>query len=352
MSLLLFRYFVELIRNILNLTTEIAINENYKKPTNSSEYQCSLHKSEHMKNNIRIVQSFLSLLYQPYAMYGTIQKEITYVLDGMTPLSRFAFHYHNFAKRCKVFFSNDFIHKFNHSLLNLSEENEKLFEPFKPTRNRQANYSDPDQPTMFEPKKTIEFGPLIFNEDDIKKIENEMPISNDIRQKLLNNEVALPLDIPEKFATDSRHFSKLLSTLIDLEKHFKATYNENYQLEVELSDTYNLDEIDSLIKKVSGFAKTLVADTINDYISTMNYKLNFTDKKKYDLQFVSQSLLQNIFLEMATILNNYYVKICAYPQCKKAFFTHKKRPASCCCHNHYTNYKGLKDRCSPKLLRY
>lgn len=169
MSLILFRYFVELIRNILNLTTEIAINENYKKPTNSSEYQCNLHKSEHMKNSLRIVQSFLSLLYQPNAMYGTMQKGITYVLGGMTPLSRFALHYHSFAKSYERFFSNDFIHKFNHSLLNLSEENEKLFEPFKPTKNRQANYSEPDQPAMFEPEKTIEFGPLIFNEDDIKK---------------------------------------------------------------------------------------------------------------------------------------------------------------------------------------
>lgn len=101
-----------------------------------------------------------------------------------------------------------------------------------------------------------------------------MPISRDIRQKLLNNEVALPLDIPEDFAVDSKYFSKLLSTLIDLEKHFKATYNENYQLEVVLSDTYSLDEIDSLIKKISGFAKTLVSDTINAYISTMNYKFH------------------------------------------------------------------------------
>ena len=134
LSLNLFKYFIELIRNILHLSTDIALYSNYVKKANSSS-----EAHEDYKNNIlNIVKYCLSLLYQPYATKTTIIDGINLVFDGDTPLSRFAYNYHEALLGFLLITPNNPIWNYNHSLLSLCKKNTELKQQFD-SKNHDGN---------------------------------------------------------------------------------------------------------------------------------------------------------------------------------------------------------------------
>ena len=154
----------------------------------------------------------------------------------------------------------------------------------------------------------------------------------------------------EKLAYDSIHFGDLVDLLVSMEKYFNVSYRDP-QIHVTLKDINDINSLLPFFNEIIVFGKQLILETINMYTLNINYTLSIEKNGEYKLQLISQSLLQSLFLEMANILNSYNVSICKYPPCNNPVFSTKKRPAKCCCHNHYTNYKGLVDRESKKLFR-
>ena len=161
---------------------------------------------------------------------------------------------------------------------------------------------------------------------------------------------------PEKEKTiinlsnDSIHYVDIINLLMEIEKYFFIIYQDS-KITIDCKDIDNTDDIYKLLKKIAKIGKQLIVENINTYTSNINYILSIEKNGEYQLQLISKSLLQSIFLEMANILNNYNVSICKYPPCNNLVFSTKKKPAKCCCHNHYTNYKGLVDRESKKLFQ-
>ena len=142
----------------------------------------------------------------------------------------------------------------------------------------------------------------------------------------------------------------MIALLLNIEKYFTITYKDS-EILVKRKNIENIESISKLFNDVAEFGKKLIAENINIYISNINYLLSVEESGEYILEFKSNSLLQSIFFEIANYLGSYNASICKYPPCNKLVFSTRNKPASCCCHNHYTNYKGLLDRKSKKLFQ-
>lgn len=378
MSLGLFRYTVELIRNILRLSTEISLcKETLPKPLDS-EFKKALYKEEHLQSIRKLVHSFLSLLYQPYTIHETLYKNLNLVLGGSTPISRFTYHFHCIllciGQSDPRYVYEDYISTFNHGLQKLCHENLEIYEKLN-SENHSLELDD----SLFKPIERLELKiKLLISKIvllDLEQLVESYPIPdimpiNSVKIPTIPNVYPItdgPPNLPEitrtikitkeypdseieKLAHDSIHLGDLADLLVDMEKYFDVSYKDS-QIHVAFKDITNTNDLHAFINKITEFVKRLILENVNMYTSNINYTLGIEANGEYKLQLVSESLLQSIFLEMANILNNYDVSICKYPSCNNPVFSTKKRPAKCCCHNHYTNYKGLLDRESKKLLQ-
>lgn len=375
MSLGLFRYNIELIRNILRLSTEISL---YKKepPTHfTSNFSKTLYKEEYLQSITKLMQSFLSLLYQPYTMHETLYENLNWVLGGSTPISRFTYYFHCIllfiAQISPEYIYEDYISTFNHGLQSLCQKNLEIYHKLD-SKNPDLEMAD----SLFQPIQELELKieavllPLVdhekfrelypntdINSIDPKDIPTEIKVfpvtSNLANYPKQKGTIKITEESPDSeiknLAYDSIHFGDLADLLVNMEKYFNVSYKDS-QIHVTFKDINNVEGIRAFLDKITEFGKQFILENINIYTSNINYTLSIEAEGEYKLQLMSESLLQSIFLEMASILNNYNVSICKYPPCNNPVFSTKNRPATCCCHNHYTNYKGLVDRKSKKLF--
>ena len=371
MSLGLFRYTIELIRNILHLSTEISMFK--LKPLKN--FPSDFDKKLYMKDKLELVRSFLSLLYQPYTIYATLNEKLNWVLGGSTPISRFTYHFHSvlLCMQPKFVFET-YISVYNHALRELCKKNIDIY-----------NRLDPDNP-VFHPFRELKFYIDIIevpeekmeildniDSDHIKdfigsKIKKIVPFGAKIPDELEPYARVLETQISEEslskipevegtileLSNDSIHYAGLINILMDIEKHFFITY-EDSNITINYKDIDNIDDsfkdLSDLFNNVAKLGKQILIENINTYISNINYSLSLDENGEYDLQFRSRSLLQSFFFEIAQFLDGYVVSICKYPPCNNLVLSTPKKPASCCCHNHYTNYKSLLDNNSKKLLQ-
>lgn len=376
MSLGLFRYTMELIRNIMRLSTEISLYRQQPPAHFDSSFGKALYEEERLQGIIKLVESFLSLLYQPYTMHETLFKNSNWVLGGNTPISRFTYYFHcvllYMAKINPKFIYEDYISTYNHGLQDLCHKNLLIYQGLN------AEKHDLEQnDSFFRPIQELELEIMmvVIYMLDVEKLREQYPDTDvhsippeDIPLKTHIYPVTnAPADCPkeknlikiqEKFsdgemkrlAYDSIHFGDLVDFLVDMEKYFDVSYDDP-QIHVALKDTSDMSSLHVFLERILVFGKQLILENINMYTSNINYTLSIKENGEYKLQLLSESLLQSLFLEMANILNNYNVSICRYPPCNNPVFSTKNKPAKCCCHNHYTNYKGLVDRESKKLFR-
>lgn len=376
MSLGLFRYTIELIRNILRLSTEISLYKEVPPKHFNSNFNKTLYEEEYSKSIIKLVQSFLSLLYQPYTMHETLYKNLNWVLGGSTPISRFTYYFHcillYIGYMNPKYVYEDYISTFNHALQELCHKNLEIYQ-----RLNSENHNLEQDDSLFQPIKELklEILAVIICILDYKKLKELYPDTSEVSISPENLPLKVkvypitscPPDLPkkkyeiniteefpdseiEKLAYDSIHLGDLADLLVSMEKYFNVSYKDS-QIYVTFKDTSDTSGLYAFMDKITEFGKQFILENINIYTSNINYRLSIEANGEYKLQLVSESLLQSLFLEMANILNNYNVTICKYPPCNNPVFSTKNKSAKCCCHNHYTNYKGLVDRESKKLFQ-
>lgn len=266
----------------------------------------------------------------------------------------------------------DYISTFNHALRELCYKNLEIYQKLN-SENHNLEQND----FLFQPIKELELEILvvILCITDYEKLKELYPDTSetsispeDIPTKIKvlpvtsttaaypqkKGKIKITEESPdseiEKLAYDSIHLGDLADLLVNMEKYFNVSYKDS-QIYVTFKDTSDTSGFYAFMDKIIEFGKQFILENINIYTSNINYRLSIEANGEYKLQLVSESLLQSLFLEMANILNNYNVTICKYPPCNNPVFSTKNKPAKCCCHNHYTNYKGLVDRESKKLFQ-
>lgn len=380
MSLGLFQYTFRLIRNVLQLSTEISYFE--LKPLKS--FETDFNKNLYIKEKSQLIQSFLSLLYQPYAMYSTAKEQLNWVLGGTTPLSKFAYHFHCVLLGLDYrFLFEDYILMYNHALEDLCKKNWDSYRKL----NSDTFDSESDVPVFKAAKELILKMHVLeipssqseilnsidsnvfrdFLKDDSFIIKRILPSVLEIPDTVKPYEKLLDLSFTDadystvpgaktegniicNLSNDSIHYKDLITLLLNIEKHFIIIYKDS-EIFIKCKNIENIESISKLFNDAAEFGKKLIAENINIYISNINYLLSVEESGEYILEFKSNSLLQSIFFEIANYLGSYNASICKYPPCNKLVFSTRNKPASCCCHNHYTNYKGLLDRKSKKLFQ-
>lgn len=165
MSLGLFRYNIELIRNILRLSTEISLYEEHPPTHFASSFGKALYDEERLQSMVKLVQSFLSLLYQPYTMHETLFENSNWVLGGNTPISRFTYYFHcillYIAQINPKYVYEDYISTYNHGLQNLCHKNLAIYQEL----NLKKHDLEQDDP-FFHPIQELEImGVIVYLPD-------------------------------------------------------------------------------------------------------------------------------------------------------------------------------------------
>lgn len=262
MSLGLFRYNMELIRNILRLSTEISLYRQHPPSHFASSFAKKLYKEERSQSMLRLVQSFLSLLYQPYTMHETLYENSNWVLGGSTPISRFTYYFHcillYIAHISPKYIYEDYISTFNHGLQNLCQKNLEIYQRLNSEKQDQG-VVDP----VFHPIQELELETVavilyvtdhqklkeLYPNTDIDSIDPEdIPMKKKVfpltsttatypkqKGKIKITEGSPDSEI-EKLAYDSIHFGDLTDFLVDMEKYFNVTYKDP-QFHVTFKDT-------------------------------------------------------------------------------------------------------------------
>ncbi len=367
MPLHLFKYYIELIRNILNLSTEFSLFDKYGKKSGlaaNANYDCA-------ENINHITKYFLSLLYQPYATMTTTIDGINFVFDGNTPLSRFAFNFHELQLFFLIPRPINYIQQYNHSLMELCNKNKGLLQKFYALTDNGTITSESDMPeitladkiTMTYAISREDYETFILSEDfyNNSPIERQLSLLS-VRDTLkkhfdtanadtISFSMVHPIAFKRKYkdklvtpASDTVYYENILKELISLERYFDFNYRNLTEIEVALKNNTEYNEVLSLIERISTTGKQLLTETINSFTTNVNYRMDLDEKGNYQTTLVSDTLLQGIFFKMADLLNSYNVTICKYRHCNNPVFSLKSRPAQCCCHTHLTSYLRYKER--------
>lgn len=365
-SLHLFKYLIELIRNILHLSTEIALYDNYMKKANSSS-----SARENYKNNIQnIIKYFLSLMYQPYATHSTITKGINLVFDGDTPLSRFAYNYHEALLGFLLLKPTNPIPPYNRLLLKLNQKNIKLSAQFNSMDYNENITSESDIPKLeledclnvtYEMSKK-DYEAFILSDgffenspkerqESIIKARNAQKSSDNPETNQISFSITQSIAPDYKYkntltspASDALYYEVILKILIKLNSYFDLSFHNPHKIEASLKNNIKPDDTLTIMESINMLSRQLIIDTINSFTQNINYRLEADDKGHYNIALVSESLLQDIFLKMADILNKYNITVCKYRKCNNPVFSLKSRPAQCCCHTHLTSYLRYRER--------
>ena len=322
MSLSLFRYNMELIRNILRLSTEISLYEKNPPAHFASDFAKTLYEEERSQSVLKLVQSFLSLLYQPYTMHETLYSNSNWVLGGSTPMSRFTYYFHcillYIAQMNPKYIYADYISTYNHSLQNLCHKNLSIYQKLN-SENHNPELDDP----FFHPIQELELeieGVIIYKVDE-KKFKEKYPDTdmNSINPKDIPLKVKMypvtsstadylkrkyKIKIAEKssdneikkLAYDSINLGNLADFLVDMENYFDVSY-KNPQIHVAFKDTSDINSLHVFLDGIIAFGKRLIIENINMYTSNINYTLSIEENGEYKLQLISGSLLQSLFLK-------------------------------------------------------
>lgn len=327
-----FKFYVELLKNIFRLSTEISL---YHQKGNVYDGE---------QNATKMLESFLTLLFQPYIITDAPQTMADLTINGPTPISRFAFHYHNAFQSSPGAFSSDALHSFASAFYTVTT----------------INYT--------ETKNIPAAPPELKDESDIPTY------SPPARFKIASPNAKIQLEFSDAFYNDTATFDyKNLSYALDsICQYCNFSFDKDGTLNLSFTNKDGFLSDAKLIKLISVIGKKLIMEIINTYISSIHLELKQFDENElssdernryqtslqknshetpweYLLTYQSSCLLQNLFLITAEMLNKYGVGICKYPECKKTIFYKLIRPKSCCCHKHADNYSKLRKRNSPKL---
>lgn len=327
-----FKFYVELLKNIFRLSTEISL------------YHQKENIYDEKQNATKMLESFLTFLFQPYIITDAPQTMVNLTMNGPTPISRFAFHYHNAFQSSPGAFSSDALHLFASAFFNVAAKNYKAIKDI------------PAAP------------PELKDESDIPTY------SPPARFKIVSPNAKVQLEFSDTFYHDTATFDykNLSYALYFICQYCDFSFDKDGTLNLSFTDKKGFISDVKLLKCISVIGKKLIMETINTYTSSIHIKLKPFDKEKlssneyekykknlqknphenpweYLLTYQSSCLLQSLFLITAEMLNEYGVGICKYPECKKPIFYKLIRPKSCCCHKHADNYSKLKKRNSPKL---
>lgn len=362
----LFKYLIELIRNILHLSTEIALYNNYMKKANSS----SSAREDYTDNILNIIKYFLSLMYQPYATYSTVTKGLNLVFDGDTPLSRFAYNYHEALLGFLLLKPANPIPHYNNSLLALSKKNTELSEKFNSMDYNKSITSESDIPRLkLEDCLNIsycmskkDYETFILSDgffESSPKERQESIIKARAAKKTSDNSginhisFSITQSIAPDYkykntltspASDTLYYNPILKILLILNDYFNLDYRNPHKIDVTLKSNVKPNDTQTIMELINQLSRQLITDTINSFTQNINYRLDADEKGHYYVTLVSESLIQGIFFKMADILNNYNITICKYRKCNNPVFSLKSRPAQCCCHTHLTSYLRYRER--------
>ena len=313
----------------------------------------------------------MSLLYQPYATMTTTIDGINFVFDGNTPLSRFAFNFHELQLFFLIPRPINYIQQYNHSLMELCNKNKGLLQKFYALTDNGTITSESDMPeitladkiTMTYAISREDYETFILSEDfyNNSPIERQLSLLS-VRDTLkkhfdtanadtISFSMVHPIAFKRKYkdklvtpASDTVYYENILKELISLERYFDFNYRNLTEIEVALKNNTEYNEVLSLIERISTTGKQLLTETINSFTTNVNYRMDLDEKGNYQTTLVSDTLLQGIFFKMADLLNSYNVTICKYRHCNNPVFSLKSRPAQCCCHTHLTSYLRYKER--------
>ncbi|MCI8873337.1 MAG: hypothetical protein HFH51_10870 [Lachnospiraceae bacterium] len=320
-----FKFYVELLKNIFRLSTEISLY--YQQENGYNEEQ----------NAIKMLENFLTLLFQPYIIKDAPLTMANLTLDGSTPISRFAFHYHNAFQSSPGAFSSEALHLFASAFTKVA------------TKNYEAIKNIPAAPQELE------------NESDIPTF------SPPARFNIKSTVTEVPLEFSDVFYNDTATFDykNLSCALYSICQYCNFSFDKDGTLNLSFTDKDGFLFNKILIKCISVIGKKLIMETINTYTSSVHIKLKPFDENElssndyekykkrlqknphgnpweYLLTYETSCLLQSLFLIAAEMLNTYVVSICKYPGCRKPLFYKLTHPKSCCCHKHADNYSKLK----------
>lgn len=310
-SLILFKQSINLIKNILLLATAVSLDSSTNIKTSIQSYS-------------QIVEHFLTVLLQPYSYNNIIQSKINWIFDGNTPLSRLAYYSGEFFRTINPKYSVSirmqlFICYFD-ILTTLNNNHFKKFETTNKASKKGKHIIPTFQPINAVKSSNPTYGEFIFT-------------------------------IPTKFAVDfiSSDYVKINQIFKDIRHTFDFKLDNDYKFNVDIKNKENLY---ALMQDIKDMAQKLIVETINTYTENINYELSIAAEKKnnknYELNLVSKSLLQSIFLEIGNLLNYCQITICKYKKCNNPVISDLSRPALCCCHNHLTNYKSQLKRDAQK----
>lgn len=320
----LFKHNMKLLRNVFLLSTEL------------SKSECKNPDFDTKKNSIDILELFLRLLFQPYTIWeNTVNQQI--VIVGITPLSRFASSFHEGTKCIPSFFVENFLTFFVEKFKKIVNEN---------------SYQKDNIPSISEPPK---------EEADIPVFEPTARFCEFAEATYNGKSTSLILIFPEIFYEDTAtdDYRLLSKTLSSINKYCKYSVVRNGYFKLFFKDEKAFISDTQLLDDLRKLSKQLVIDTLNTYTSNIQFKidhfnendLTVEEKEKYiktkneyinsnpymySFTYRSPSLLQALFLEASSMLNEYGVGICAHPGCDKLIFYKRTRPKSCCSPSHAT----------------
>jgi hypothetical protein len=332
MPKILFKHNMKLLRNVFLLSTEL------------SKSECKDSDLDTKKNSIDILKLFLSLLFQPYTIWEN-KENLQIVIEGITPLSRFSSSYHEGTNCMPNLFLELFFPFF--------------VEKFKKIVDENSHLKDTIPSISGTPKEETDipvFKPTSYFDECVSSTQGG---------ETSNFTLKFPKIFYEDTATDD--YRLLSKTLCSINRYctYSVVRNGNIKLSFEdeaafVSDKQLLDDLHKL-------SKQLIIDTLNTYISNIQFKVdhfnenNLTREEQekyiktknkysnsnaymYNFYYQSPSLLQAIFLEASSMLDEYGVGICAYPGCDKTIFFKRTRPKSCCKPSHMSSVSRKKSK--------
>ena len=307
MPLPVFKNYITLIKNMLLLATAISLEYNSQK--------------EYVENSAHIIEYFLTVLLQPYGYNDIINSQINWIMDGNTPLTRLAYYGGEFcSKMHPLFRASQCIHLFIYTLQNFNRKNRALLEKFNSKKTPDESFYDIP---IFQAEKNVSY--------------SKDSLTNGCKFSVSDTEIVDFL---------SSDYTELCEIFNSFTSNFHFSLDNDYKINVELNST---DGIKLLTPQIIKISQKLLIETINFYANGINYEVSASDKKKkYDICLVPQCFLQGIFLAMGCMLNKYQVTVCKYKKCNKPVISLISHPASCCCHNHLTNYRSQIKRDSLK----
>ncbi len=322
----LFKHNIKLLKNILLLSTEISKSECKNSDFNAEE------------NITKILELFLSLLFQPYTVWQNAG-ELQIIIAGITPLSRFAASYHEGVYSIPSCFLDDFLSFFVEKFRKITNEN---------------LYKIENIPSILETPK---------EESDIPIFEPTTCFDEKL-SAIYNGKVTIfDLNFPQIFYEDTAtsEYNILSKTLSSIAKYCNYNFLRNGNIKLRFKDKTAFISDMKLSENLRKLSKQLIIDTLNTYTSNIQFKLDHFNKNDlteeenekyiktinmypnsntymYSFTYKSPSLLQALFLEASRMLNEYGVGICAYSECNKIFFYKRTRPKRCCCQRHNDLY--------------